>query len=202
MMKAAPGERYTIRRKILTIVGASFHVYDANGALIAFCKQKAFKLREDLRLFTDESRSTELLTMKARSVIDFGATYDVTLPDGQVVGSLRRKGLKSILRDQWLVFAPGDAGVKGSAPIATIVEDSGFKAFSRRFVPYVGLFMPQKMHMKSADGREIATFRQHFNLFVYRLGVAVHHEDEQFDDLLILAAGCLMAAIEGRQDSA
>ncbi|MCA9283110.1 MAG: hypothetical protein H6812_00935 [Phycisphaeraceae bacterium] len=202
MMKAAPGERYTIRRKILTLVGASFHVYDPEGNVVAFCRQKAFKLREDMRLYTDESMSSELLTMKARSVIDFGATYDVTLPDGQVLGSLRRKGLKSILRDQWLVFAPGDAGTKGATPIATIIEDSGFKAFSRRFVPYVGLFMPQKMHMKSADGREIATFRQHFNLFVYRLGVTIHHEDERFDDLLALAAGCLLAAIEGRQDSA
>lgn len=201
MITAAPGERYTIRRKILTVVGAAFHVYDAEGRVVGYCRQKAFRLKEDLRLYTDESMSTELLTMKARQLIDFGATYDITLPGGQVLGSLRRKGLKSILRDSWLVFAPGDAGHKGAQPIATITEDSGFKAFSRRFVPYVGMLMPQKMHLRAADGREIATYRTHFNLFVYRLGVAIHEQDEAFDDLLVLAAGCLLAAIEGRQDN-
>lgn len=199
--KAAPGERYTIRRKILTVLGAAFHVYDAEGKVIAYCRQKAFKLREDLRLFTDESQSTMLLTMKARQVIDFGVTFDVMLPDGQSLGSIRRKGLKSILRDAWMVFPPGETG-KGAQPIGTIIEDSGFKAFARRFVPYVGVLMPQKMHLDAADGRRIATYRTHFNLMVYRLGVAIHEEDEQFDDLLILAAGCLIAAIEGRQDSA
>lgn len=202
MMQSAPGERYTIRRKILSFMGASFHVYDASGQVVAFCRQKAFKLREDLRLFTDDSMTTPLLTMKARQVIDFGATYDVTLPDGSMIGSLRRKGLKSILRDSWMVFAPGDASAKQAAPIATISEDSGFKAFARRFVPYVALVLPQKFVFRASDGREIATYRTHFNWFVYRLGVTIHSEDDGFDDLLVLAAGCLLAAIEGRQQSA
>jgi hypothetical protein len=34
---------------------------------------------------------------------------------------------------------------------------------------------------------------------VYRLGISPIREDEHLDDLLILAAGCLIAAMEGRQ---
>ena len=87
-IKAGPGEVYTVRRKVLKIFGAAFHVYDAQGGLVGYCKQKAFKLKEDIRLFTDESCSTELLRLAARQMIDFGATYDVTTPQGDAIGSL------------------------------------------------------------------------------------------------------------------
>jgi hypothetical protein len=194
---ALPGEQYTIRRKVLKLFGAAFHVYGPGGNVVAFCKQKAFKLKEDIRLYTDESCSTEMLVIKARSIIDFGATYDVTLPTGESVGSLRRKGLAStFLRDSWLVF--DGAGKQ----IAELKEDSGFWSFARRYIELVALFVPQQFRLITSDGREIANFRTHFNLFVYRLGIAIKADDPNLDDLVILAAGCLIAAVEGRQDSA
>ncbi len=48
-----PGEHYTIRRKVLKIFGAAFHIYDPHGNLAGYCKQKAFKLKEDIRIYTD-----------------------------------------------------------------------------------------------------------------------------------------------------
>lgn len=195
-IKAGPGELYTVRRKILKIFGAAFHVYDAQGALVGYCKQKALKLKEDIRLFTDESCSTELLRLAARQVIDFGATYDVTMPDGHPAGSLRRKGLKSsFVRDEWLVFD------ETGAQIATIREQGSVAPIVRRYVDYVSVFFPQKFEViRESDAAHIATLRQHFNLFVYRLGVAVHQDDETLDDVMLLGATCLIAAIEGRQN--
>lgn len=189
-----PGEAYTIRRKVLKIFGAAFHVYNPAGAVIGYCKQKAFKLREDIRIFTDESCSTEWLVIRARSVIDFSATYDVSLSDGTVVGSLRRKGLKStFLRDEWLVFGPD------GRELAHLREDGAFLAFARRFIEFVSIISPQKFTLQRMDGTEIARYRQHFNPFVYRLSVSVFRDDPELDDLVILAAGCLIAAIEGRE---
>jgi hypothetical protein len=191
-----PGEAYTIRRKVLKIFGAAFHVYNPAGEVIGYCKQKAFKFKEDIRIYTDESCSSEMMVIKARSVIDFGATYDVTLPDGTVLGSLRRKGLTStFLRDSWLVF---DAAGR---QVAALQEDSAFLALVRRFVELVSLICPQKFTLTKGAGEEIARYRQHFNPFVYRLSVAVLKDDPVVDDLVILAAGCLIAAIEGRQAS-
>lgn len=190
----APGELYTIRRKVFTLLGASFHVYDGSGAVVAFCRQKAFKLREDIRLYTDESKSQELLTMKTRSIIDFGATYDVALPGGEVIGSLRRKGFSSLARDSWLIFGPD------GRELATLKEDSTAMAILRRLHGVFALLSPQKFEAISFDGRHIATLRTHINPFVYRLGVAIHEDHEELDELMVLAAGCLIAAIEGRQD--
>ncbi len=189
----APGEQYTIRRKVFKVFGAGFHIYAADGQLAGYCKQKAFKLKEDLRVFTNESQTDELFRISARSVIDFGSTYDVKLPSGESLGSLRRKGLASIMRDTWLVFDPNDN------QIASLREDSGTKAMMRRLMGDYSSLMPQRFALETTDGRTIATYRTHFNLFIYRLGITIHTEDDQLDDLVVLAAGCLLAAIEGRQ---
>ncbi len=70
-------DEYLIRRKIMKLFGSSFHVYDNNDQLVAFTKMKAFKLKEDLRMYTDEDMTEEIFCIKARSVIEFSAIYDV-----------------------------------------------------------------------------------------------------------------------------
>ncbi len=192
-----PGESYTIRRKVLKIFGAAFHIYDPQGGLVGYCKQKAFKLKEDIRIFTDESCSSELVAIKARSMIDFGANYDVSAGGSAgsgVLGTFRRKGLRStFFRDHWLVV--NAAGTQ----IAEMVEEGGFLAFARRYIDLISFLSPQKFVLKKMDGTVVARYRQHFNIFVYRLSVAVEKDDPELDDLLILAGGCLICAIEGRQ---
>lgn len=193
--KPLPGEQYTIRRKVLKIFGAAFHIYDERGLVIGFCKQKAFRLREDIRVYTDESLAKPLLSLQARQVIDFGVTFDVRLADGSPLGTIRRKGLKSLLRDSWLVF--NAAG----AQVATLEEDGAFLAIMRRAHEAVSLFFPQKFHLVRSDGAKVAAFRQHFNPFVYRLGISITpgFQDDDIDDMMILSLGCLIAAVEGRQ---
>lgn len=189
-----PGESYTIRRKVLKILGAAFHIYNPAGAVVGYCKQKAFKLKEDIRVYTDETCTREFIVIRARSMIDFSATYDVTLGDGSSLGSFRRKGMAStFLRDQWVVF-----NGRGEH-VADVREDGSFLSIARRYVDLISLLFPQKFTLLGRDGQPIARYRQHFNPFVYRLSIAVLRDDPQLDDLVILAGGCLLAAIEGRQ---
>lgn len=191
----APGEKYTIRRKIVSVLGARFHVYDERGELAAYCRQKAFRLREDIRIYTDESMSETLLILKARQIIDFGVTFDVTLPGGESLGSVRRKGIRStLLRDSWMVYDPEGRHAASLAELGSVAP------LARRFVDMAALFFPQRFALtRTGDGAEIARFRQHFNPVVYRLGISPIREDEHLDDLLILAVGCLVAVVEGRQ---
>src|SRR3954451_14818176 len=93
-------DRFVARRKVLTLFSPEFHFYDMQGTVIGFLKQKAFKLREDIRLYTDESKTKELLHIQARKIIDFSSAYDVVdSATQQKVGALKRCGLKSILKD-------------------------------------------------------------------------------------------------------
>ncbi|MCK5794540.1 MAG: hypothetical protein KAH12_07530, partial [Anaerolineales bacterium] len=129
MNNAFNHESYLVRKKILTLAGAKFHIYDPQGKLVFFSKMKAFKLKEDIRLFTDEDMQTELLNIQARNIIDIAATYDVSDPEsGDKVGALRRKGLKSILKDEWAILDVNDN------EIGLIKEDSMFLALLRRFL--------------------------------------------------------------------
>jgi len=188
-----PGENYTIRRKVFKIAGAAFHIYGEDGSLVGYCAQKAFKLREDLRIYTDESKSQELMRIGTRQIVDFGATYEVTLPDGSPLGSYRRKGMKSLLRDTWMVFGPE------GRQVGTVQEDSAGLAVTRRLLGDYGSLIPQTFHIDLDGGGRVASYRTHFNLFVHRIGVTIHEEDTVLDDLMLLAGGCLLAAIEGRQ---
>jgi hypothetical protein len=185
-----PQTQFTIRRKVLTVFGAKFHIYNADGGLIGFSRQKAFKLKEDIRVYTDESESRELLAILARQVIDFGAAYDVMdSGTGQKVGALRRSGLKSLLRDQWLVLDEHDRQV------GIIQEDNPLFALFRRFVTNL---VPQSYHLSDSSGRKLAVLHRHFNPLVQKLTVTVEDEDA-LDPHLVLAAGILLVAIEGRQ---
>lgn len=180
---------YLIRRKILAVLGQKFHIYDSHEQLIGYCKQKAFKLKEDIRIYTDESMSTELLVIKARQVIDIAATYDIVDPaDGSKVGALRRKALKSMLRDTWEVLDDNDQ------QIGELIEDSQAMALLRRFLSNL---IPQSFNMLH-DGVEVVQYRQNFNPFVLKLNVEIL-DPETVDPRLALGAGILLAAIEGRQ---
>jgi hypothetical protein len=185
---------FTISRKFWTLLGAKFYIHKADGTLLGFCKQKAFKLKEDIRVYTDEALSEERLLIQARSVIDFSSAYDVVDSQAQTkIGALRRKGFTSIFRDSWIVLDESER------EIGALHEDSTAMALVRRYVP-LGYLVPQKFSMLESDGQEIANFRGHFNLIVSRMTVSVH-EGCPVHPFLVLAAGLLLLAIEGRQRS-
>jgi hypothetical protein len=170
---------YVIRQKVLKLFGASFYILGPDGSTVLFSNQKAFKLREDIRLYESEAMAQELIAIRTASIIDFSAAYQVIdTPTQQLVGMLRRKGLSSIVRDQWEVLdAHGQS-------IGHIVEDSSFLAILRRLFDGAQILLPQ-------------TYR---NPFVRKLTVDFTPDVRgRIDRRLGLAAGVLLAAIEGRQ---
>jgi len=86
-------KKLEFRRKYWKIAGAEIYVDDPNTQQeVGYIKMKAWKLREDIRLFSDRSMQREILQIHARQIIDFGATYDVTdSSTGQQFFSMRRK---------------------------------------------------------------------------------------------------------------
>jgi uncharacterized protein YxjI len=188
-------DRYTIRRKVFKLLGAAFHVYDAQQNLVLYSKQKAFKLKEDIRLYSDESMGTELISIAARSIIDFSAAYDVIDSQArQKVGALKRKGFSSMLRDEWVIMDARDN------PIGTLREDSMTAALVRRFVEAAAFFFPQKFHAE-VGGQTVCTFQQNFNPFVRKLEIDFSQDANcVLDRRLGIAAAVLLAAIEGKEE--
>ena len=182
---------YLFRRKVLKLFGGAFHVYDERGNLLFYSKQKAFKLREDFRVYSDESQREELITIKTPQIFDFGATYNVQdSTTGAPVGSIKRKAIKSFFRDEWIFLSNEDR------EIGTLSEKSLAGAVLSRIIKWV----PQNYIIFSYDGRVIAEIKQHFNPFVLKYSMTLLTHEPLIDRKLLIAAGILLAGIEQRQE--
>jgi uncharacterized protein YxjI len=184
---------YLLQRQVFALTG-KFRFYDPSGNLVMFSEQKMFKLREDIRVYSDESKTTEVLSIKARQIIDFSAAYDVVDTEyNQKVGTLRRKGWSSMLRDEWQVLDANENQV------GVMFEDSMGMALLRRFL--LGSWLPQNYDITLGETR-VADLKQNFNLFRYELNLDFRMDpSQQLDRRLGIAAGILLAAVEGRQSS-
>jgi uncharacterized protein YxjI len=190
MNSAFSFNQYLLKRQVFALTG-KFRFFDPSGNLVLFSEQKMFRLREDIRVYSDESKTQEVLMIKARQIVDFSAAYDVVdSSTGQKVGALRRKGLASILRDEWELLDVGDN------VIGKLFEDSMGLALVRRFLS--GL-VPQNYDITLGTNR-VADLKQNFNPFSYQLNIDFSMDvNKLLDRRLGLAAGILLAAVEGRQ---
>jgi len=121
---------------------------------VSFVEQKRMKLKEDLRAFTDSSKTSEVFRIKAKQVWDPRARYDVTDPQGQQIGQLQKVFGKSLLRSTWKIYnSAGDE-------VAWARERSLGVALFRRlvgFIPFIGDFanwLPIPYHFDYFVGEE------------------------------------------------
>ncbi len=184
---------YFAKKKFLKLFGGEIKIFDQTKTqVLFFVKQKAFKLKEDITVFSDESMATPLLTIKARSIIDFSAAYDVTdATTGEKVGALRRRGFKSILQDSWEIMNAADAVV------GAVVEDSLLMAMLRRFLSNL---IPQSFNITIGD-TPVGLLKQTFNPFVPQFTVDFSMDTaNRLDRRLGIATVVLLQVIEGRQN--
>ena len=184
--------KYFAKKKFLKIFGGEVKIFDeTKSKLLFFVKQKAFKLKEDITVYSDESKSQELLKIQARSIIDFSASYDVTdVSTGQKVGAIRRKGLKSILRDKWELLDPQDNS------IGTVEEDSMLMAMLRRVLSQL---IPQAFSIEQ-NGTQVGHLQQSFNPFVPQFTLDFSMDSgKSLDRRLGIAVVILLQIVEGKQ---
>ena len=183
-------DSFVARQKVFSWAPC-FYVQDHLGNALAFLRKKVFTWKDDIRAFTDESQSLELLHIRARKIIDWGAAFDVSDSiNNQKVGVLKRQGWKSILRKQWIIMDALDQ------EIGRIREDSAALAFVRRFVTAL---LPQSYTFE-LRGQAVGTATQNWNLFAPRMSVDFTADPgKQLDRRLAVAAVVLLMAVEGRQ---
>lgn len=184
--------RYDSKKKFLKLVGGEIRIYDEDQSrLLFFVRQKAWKLREDITVYSDETQSRELLKINARQIIDFSAAYDITDPaTGQRYGTLRRRGFRSIFRDRWEILGPEDQVV------GEVVEDSKLKALLRRFLTSL---IPQTFTIR-VDDQTLGVLTQKFNPFIAQFRADYSMDTGQrLTRQVGIAVLILLQIIEGRQ---
>ena len=182
---------YVLKRQVFALTG-KLRFYNPQGQQVLYVEQKMFRLKEDIRVYADEQKSQEILLIQARQIVDWDAAYDVLdAATGQKVGTLRRKGWSSMVRDEWEVLDANDQ------PFGVLIEDNLGRALLRRFL--LGSLMPQDYDLLIGETR-VADLRQKFNFFGYEMIVDFSMDPtNRLDHRLGIAGAILLAIIEGKQ---
>jgi uncharacterized protein YxjI len=190
-------QRLLIRQRVRLMVNQyEVHMEGADGSegeIVAFAQQKRMAFKEQVTIYTDETKQYTLFGFKARKRIDLAATYDVTDPQGQPIGNFRKDFKASLLASTWHLEQPGLGVTTGS-------ERSKFVAILRRvwnFVPYVeNLPFAWPYHFDfAANGQETFSVDKKFGL---RDRYVIEIKDPRLDRRLVIAQAVALDALQHR----
>lgn len=171
--------KYTIKRPFFTFFGRKFHVYAPDGTMVMYVNHKLFTWKDEWIVYSDESEKTPLLRVKARAAIALNMTTDVTdAQTGEKVGTIRARGLKSILHDTWDILDLNDQ------PVGLFTEDS--LAILRRFLP----ILLGKWHGEMG-GQKVVMLSQVFRFFTKEFTLDLSMSGGRIDPRLAVACSLL-----------
>jgi len=190
MAKLLELNQYLIREKFLKFFGNKFRIVDSEDNLYGFCEQKRFRIKEDIRIYDDENKNNEWLIIKQRNLVDAWGGFDIVDPkENLLLGSIRRKFWKSVLRTKWeLLDSDGNE-------IGMLIEDSLGYAIARRIL--LGILLPKKFTLWTSADQQPITMRQKFNPLIKKLVVTIP-SGHAFDRRFIAGLAMVIAAVDGR----
>ena len=149
---------FVLRQKIKLVIN-QYEFFlpngDGPGEPICFVEQKRFKFKEDIRFYTDETKTREILRIKARQRFDPRATYDVTDELDNKVGSIQKVFGASLLRSTYRVNDASDNELcictEKSLPVALFRRLVGFIPYVENFAD----FLPIPYHFDMKRGEEV-----------------------------------------------
>ena len=177
---------YTIQRNFWSVFERYFRVFSADGQLIMYVKRPLMKLREQFTVYRDESQTAAILNIRAQKIIAINDVYTITdAVTGATIGSVQKRGWKSIVRDRFLIFDPsgGEIGY---------MEEEGM-ALLRRFIPLL-----TSQHSIVMNGMQVASVHQRFRFFTKEFDVEVH--DSKADNRFVLACALLALMAEANRE--
>ena len=186
-------DRFVIDQLIKPMV--NLYRISAGPTPVAFVRQKRMAIKEDIRFYADESETRELWRIKARSMMEINARYDVTTPEGEKIGILGKVFGKSLLRSTWQILDPAEQA------LAVATERSISIAVLRRLievVPY-GDFVPIPFHFTiDAGERHIGDLNRRLGFRdTYDLDVSGDVE-RTIDRRLAVTLGIALDALQSR----
>ena len=179
---------YRIRKKSWT-VGNKYWIEDRDGNVLGFCKQKLLKLKEDIRVYSDENMSNELFSIKQQQISDAWGKFAVVDPGtNDHLGYFKRKGLMSgFVKDEWDIYDADDH------PLGKISESSG-RGLARKYIPG-GALIPETITLE-IRGEPVAEIKQKFKIIGDIWEVDCQNVPSDLDHRVLLSCMLLMGTIE------
>ena len=179
-----------VRQRVRLMVNQyEVHAVNPDGSeagVLAFAQQKRMAFKEQVTLYSDETKSTPVLGFKARQVMDLGATYDVTDANGAPIGLFRKNWKESLLRSTWHLEQPGYGEMVGR-------ETNMAVAILRRFVDSLS-WLPYHFEFVIADRPAFSVVKK----WGLRDRYVVTIHDPQLDRRLVTAMAVALDALQSR----
>ncbi|NDJ77332.1 MAG: hypothetical protein GYB65_13850 [Chloroflexi bacterium] len=180
-----------------------FFLRDAQGRELMYVRQKMFKLREDISVFSDSSKQQQIYTIRADRIIDFSARYSFTSNvNQQNYGSVKRRGVASLWSATYDIFDPNGQPryfMKEADPWVK-VADGCFTS-----IPFLGFFSGYVFHPSYlindvATGQPVMRLTKQPALFEGRFRCeAVNPHLSDYDEVLMLLSYMMMLLLERRR---
>jgi len=179
-------DRYRIKRPFWSVFERTFRILAPDGRLAMLVRHPIWKLREEFTVWADEARSRPLLHIKARQMIAVNFSFDVTdATTGQVLGAVQKQGLRSLVRDRFLILDPGGCEIGH-------MEELG-ASLLRRLLPFL-----TSRHGVFVGGVQVADVRQIFRFFTKEFEVEL--APSTLDPRFVLTCALLAVMAEARRE--
>jgi len=189
----------TFEFKIGTLAN-DFTAKDSNGNTIAYVRQKMFKLKEAIIVYSNESKTNILYKIDADRIIDFRANYKFSYEDGEVFGRVGRKGMKSIWKANYDIFDENnnlEYNIGELNPWAKVMDSLlGEIPILNFFTGY--LFNP-KYGLKTPEGEIVAELTKEPSFFGRKFKLEKIGDLEKGDSQRMLLALMMMMLLERRR---
>lgn len=183
---------------------ATFHndftVKDSTGATRAYVKQKMFKLKEHVRVFTDESETQLAYDIRADRWLDFNTVFSFHNPDGINLGKLVRKGWKSIWKASYELYDENDIQnllIQEKNPWVKVCDTLLSE------IPIVGMltgyFFNPSYSVKRPDGTLVCSFTKNASFFGRKFSLIKENLFEQGEEERIKLGLMMMVLLERRR---
>jgi uncharacterized protein YxjI len=182
----------------ISTISSDFNITDNNGNYVAYVREKIFKLKDDVIVYNNESKSQELFRIKANQWIDFNASFSITdLVDGRNFGRLARRGMRSIWKSQYDIIDENDQTKY------QINEDNGWiKVFDGMVseIPIIGMFTGYFLNpsytVKDKAGKEYFRLKKMPSLIGRRFQLERLIDINDEDESLVVLSFLMMVLLE------
>ncbi len=170
---------------------------DVTGQSVGFVHQKALKLREQIEVFSDESRSRLMYTIQADNILDFSGRYRFRGAMGTDFGCVRRHGLVSMWKAHYTIEDPS------GRELFTIRESNPWtKVFDSLLseVPVLGMFSGYLFHpaydVVDAMGNHVMQLAKQPSFFERSYSIASLGTVSPEDEVRVLLGLMMMILLE------
>jgi uncharacterized protein YxjI len=164
-------------------------VRDSNNQEVAYVHQKLFKLKEEIHVYSDQTKNKQIYSIRADRVLDWSPTFTLYDDSQKPIASFKRQGARSLLNATYdLSIGENHTAILTEQNPWVKLLDGVFEA-----LPFIGwfsgYFLNPKYQLKDLQGNLLAILTKHaaFLEGFYTIdGDKIVNQDEKTQQALVM----------------